>query len=79
MTEGSANKPFTGDACHRSSNGKNATKNGFVKSHCLLEQPQKYRRTKEKVRPNRQLSGRGGLRTNNAVFVTYVCVASGFE
>uniref|UniRef100_A0A8C6U2P7 serine C-palmitoyltransferase n=1 Tax=Neogobius melanostomus TaxID=47308 RepID=A0A8C6U2P7_9GOBI len=48
MTEGSSNKLLNGDSsCHRTSNGK--TKNGFVKNHCLFQQPpKKYRRPGEK-------------------------------
>ncbi|XP_042358952.1 serine palmitoyltransferase 2b [Plectropomus leopardus] len=48
MTESSANKLLNGDACHRTANGKKSGKNGFVKSHCLFQQPQKYRRPGEK-------------------------------
>ncbi|KAM8847237.1 serine palmitoyltransferase 2b [Synchiropus picturatus] len=49
MTESSANKLINGggDGCHRTANGKKANKNGFVKSHCLLEH--KYRRPREKI------------------------------
>lgn len=61
MTESSANKLLNGDACHRTSNGRKSSKNGFVKNHCLFQQPQKYRRPRErKVRPNRQLLDMGG-------------------
>ncbi|KAK1888583.1 Serine palmitoyltransferase 2 [Dissostichus eleginoides] len=48
MTESSANKLLNGDACHRTSNGKRSSKNGFVKNHCVFQQPQKYRRPREK-------------------------------
>ncbi|XP_029903296.1 serine palmitoyltransferase 2b [Myripristis murdjan] len=48
MTESSANKLLNGDVCHRSSSGKKSGKNGFVKNHCLFQQPQKYRRLREK-------------------------------
>lgn len=51
MTESSANKLLNGDACHRISNGR---KNGFVKNHCLFQEPRKYRRPRGKVRPIRQ-------------------------
>ncbi|XP_008280215.1 serine palmitoyltransferase 2b [Stegastes partitus] len=48
MTESSANKLLNGDACHRTANGRKASKNGFVKNHCLFQQPHKYRRPREK-------------------------------
>lgn len=48
MTESSPNKLINGDACHRTSNGKHIAKNGFVKTHRLFQQPQKYRRPGEK-------------------------------
>lgn len=48
MTESSANKLLNGDACHRTSNDKKSSKNGFVKNHCLFQQPQKYRRSRER-------------------------------
>ncbi|XP_040016735.1 serine palmitoyltransferase 2b [Gasterosteus aculeatus] len=48
MTESSANKLLNGEACHRNSNGRKSRKNGFVKNHCLFQQPQKYRRPGEK-------------------------------
>lgn len=69
MTESSANKLLNGDVCHRSSSGKKSGKNGFVKNHCLFQQPQKYRRLREKVRPNRQLLDGEGPETSNAVFI----------
>ncbi|KAM6965540.1 serine palmitoyltransferase 2b [Aplochiton taeniatus] len=47
MTESSANKLLNGDCCHRTSNGKKSGRNGFVKSHCVFQQPQKYRRPRE--------------------------------
>lgn len=54
MTGSSATKLLNGDVCHRTVNGKNASKNGFVKNHCLFQQPRKYHRPgeKEKVRPD---------------------------
>ncbi|CAL8393210.1 serine palmitoyltransferase 2b [Gadus morhua] len=48
MTESSSNKLLNGDACQRSSKDKKSGKNGFVKNHCLFQQPQKYRRPREK-------------------------------
>ncbi|KAK9531045.1 hypothetical protein VZT92_010496 [Zoarces viviparus] len=48
MTESSANKLLNGDSCHRTSNGKKSSKNGFVKNHCLFQQPQKYHRHRER-------------------------------
>ncbi|CDQ72138.1 unnamed protein product [Oncorhynchus mykiss] len=51
MTESSANKLINGDVCHRTANGKKSSgRNGFVKNHCLFQQPQqkKYRRPSEK-------------------------------
>ncbi|XP_019746552.1 serine palmitoyltransferase 2b [Hippocampus comes] len=48
MTESSANKLLNGDACRRTSSGQKASKNGFVKNHCLFQQPQKYRCPGEK-------------------------------
>ncbi|MEQ2309659.1 Serine palmitoyltransferase 2 [Ameca splendens] len=48
MTESSATKLLNGDACRRTLNGKNASKNGYVKNHCPFLQPQKYRRSGEK-------------------------------
>ncbi|XP_072300893.1 serine palmitoyltransferase 2b [Eucyclogobius newberryi] len=51
MTEGSPNKLLNGDACHRASNGKPMTKNGFLKkTHCFCQQhaPKKYRRPGDK-------------------------------
>ncbi|MED6263828.1 Serine palmitoyltransferase 2, partial [Characodon lateralis] len=48
MTESSATKLLNGDACRRTLNGKNASKNGYVKNHCPFQQPQKYRRSGEK-------------------------------
>ena len=55
MTESSSNKLLNGDACQRSSKDKKSGKNGFVKNHCLFQQPQKYRRPREKVRPSHPL------------------------
>ncbi|CAG00104.1 unnamed protein product [Tetraodon nigroviridis] len=51
MTESSANKLLNGDVCRRTSSGRKASKNGFVKNHCLFQEPQKYRRPRGKVRP----------------------------
>lgn len=51
MTESSANKLLNGDVCPRTSRGRKASKNGFVKNHCLFQEPQKYRRPRGKVRP----------------------------
>ncbi|XP_043962056.1 serine palmitoyltransferase 2-like [Gambusia affinis] len=48
MTESSSTKLLNGDACRRTLNGKNASKNGYVKNHCLFQQSQKYRRSGEK-------------------------------
>uniref|UniRef100_A0A669DWN7 Serine palmitoyltransferase, long chain base subunit 2b n=1 Tax=Oreochromis niloticus TaxID=8128 RepID=A0A669DWN7_ORENI len=48
MTESATSKLLNGDICHRTSNGKKASKNGFVKDHSLFEQPQKYRRPRDK-------------------------------
>ncbi|TNN37072.1 hypothetical protein EYF80_052768 [Liparis tanakae] len=62
MTESSANKLLNGDACHRTSNDKKSGKNGFVKNHCLFQQPQKYRRPRERVRPDRQRLPAAGTR-----------------
>ncbi|KAK7907111.1 hypothetical protein WMY93_015723 [Mugilogobius chulae] len=51
MTESSPNKLLNGDICYRTSNGKQMTKNGFVKkTHCFFQQQplKKYRRPGEK-------------------------------
>ncbi|TNM95176.1 hypothetical protein fugu_017935 [Takifugu bimaculatus] len=48
MTESSANKLLNGDVCRRTSSGRKASKNGFVKNHCLFQEPQKYRRPRGK-------------------------------
>ncbi|XP_008396458.1 serine palmitoyltransferase 2b [Poecilia reticulata] len=48
MTESSSTKLLNGDACRRTLNGKNASKNGYVKNHCLFQQSQKYSRSGEK-------------------------------
>lgn len=52
MTQNSASKLLNGDTVHRTKQDKNASGNGFVKSHCVFQQQQKrYRRPAEKVRP----------------------------
>lgn len=52
MTQNSTMKLLNGDTCHRTNPGKTPGANGFVKSHCLFQKPQKrYRRSAEKVRP----------------------------
>ncbi|XP_042156927.1 serine palmitoyltransferase 2-like [Oncorhynchus tshawytscha] len=45
MTKSSANKLTNGDVFHRTSNGKTSSRrNGFVKNHCLFQQPQQKNR-----------------------------------
>ncbi|XP_013888084.1 serine palmitoyltransferase 2 [Austrofundulus limnaeus] len=53
MTESSTAKLLNGDACRRTTNGKNqASKNGYVKNHCLFQQSQKYSRLEKKQNGN---------------------------
>ncbi|CAL8316309.1 unnamed protein product [Merluccius merluccius] len=48
MTESSSSKLLNGDAGQRGAGDKRSGKNGFVKNHCLFQQPHKYRRPREK-------------------------------
>ena len=75
MTESSSNKLLNGDACQRSSKDKKSGKNGFVKNHCLFQQPQKYRRPREKVRPSHPLLDNKPLtREEQGVFILILSI-----
>ncbi|XP_051510756.1 serine palmitoyltransferase 2-like isoform X2 [Myxocyprinus asiaticus] len=50
MIQSSDNKILNGETCHRTSQAKKVAGNGFVKNHCLFQQPQKrFRRPAEKI------------------------------
>lgn len=64
-----SSKLLNGDACRRTLNGKNASKNGYLKNHCPSQQSQKYRHSGEKVKAQPARSGDGkGLETTSFAF-----------